>query len=98
MIRADKNASPPGSVGGHLIVGVGRSSRTVRHWSWAGPIFQDCPGASAAVQWLGYSIGNSRGSMALIVDRLLFGDGMRIGPAVALVPGESINAIFSVLT
>ena len=34
-------------------VGVGTSSRTVRHRSWAGPIFQSCPRASGAVQRLG---------------------------------------------
>jgi hypothetical protein len=41
-------------------VGVGTSSRTVRHRSWAGPIFQGCPRASGAVQRLGDSVGNSR--------------------------------------
>jgi len=51
---------------------VGKSSRIVRHRSWAGPIFQSCPRASGAVQRLGYSVGYSRGRTALILDRLLF--------------------------
>jgi len=42
---------------------VGKSSRTVCHRSWAGPVFQSCPRASGAVQRLGYS----RGGTALIL-------------------------------
>jgi len=53
-------------------VGVGKSSQTVHHQSWAGPIFQSCPRASGAVQRLGYKLGYSRGAAALIPDRLLF--------------------------
>jgi hypothetical protein len=53
-------------------VGVGKSSRTVCHQSWAGSIFQGCPCTSGAVQWLGYSVGYSRGGSPLILDRLLF--------------------------
>ena len=54
-------------------VGVGKSSRTVRHRSWAaGPTFQSCPRASGAVQRLGYSLGYSSDGTALILDRLLF--------------------------
>jgi len=45
---------------------------TVRHRSWAGPIFQSCPRASGVVQRLGYSLGYSRGGTVLILDRLLF--------------------------
>lgn len=53
-------------------VGVGKSSRAVRHRSWAGPVFQSCPRASGAVRRLGYSLGYSRGGAALILGRPLF--------------------------
>ena len=56
----------------HRSVGVGKSSKTVRHRSWAGPTFQSCPRASGAVQRLGYSLGYSSDGTALILDRLLF--------------------------
>ena len=40
-------------------VGVGTSSRTVRHRSWSGPTFQSCPPGSGAVQRLGYTHGGT---------------------------------------
>lgn len=62
---------PSGRHFGSDAVGVGTSPRTVRHRSWAGPIFQGCPPASGAVRRLGNSVGNDRGGTALISDRLL---------------------------
>lgn len=67
MARSEGLKSQP-----HRSVGVGTSSRTVRQWSSAGPIFQSCPPASGVVQRLGYSLGYSRGGTGLILDRLLF--------------------------
>jgi uncharacterized protein with GYD domain len=66
----------PGALGGtrtpnHRSVGIGASSRTVHCGPCAGPTFQSRPRASAAVQWLGNSLGYSRDGMALILDRLL---------------------------
>ncbi len=65
--RAPFDALPAGWAPSICSVGVGKSSRTVRHQSWAGSIFQSCPCASGAVQRLGYS----RDGTPLILDRLL---------------------------
>jgi hypothetical protein len=64
---------------GEKISGVGNSSRTVRHRSQAGPIFQGCPRASGVVQRLGYSLGYSRGGTMMILDRLLMSGMCQVG-------------------
>ncbi len=62
---------------------MGTSSRTVRHRSWAGSIFQSCPCASAAVQRLGYSRGGT--PPILLLSPLLSAVGP--GPHLRGLPG-----------
>jgi hypothetical protein len=74
-------ASELGALGGTrtpnlLIRKSGQAVQNRPSRSWAGPIFQSCPPASAAVRRLGNSVGNSRGGTALIRDRLLFRPGI----------------------
>src|SRR5260370_31462172 len=68
---------------------MGTSSKTVRHQSWAGSIFQSCPCASAAVQRLGYSVGYSRGGTPpiLLLSPLLSAVGP--GPHLRGLPGAA---------
>ncbi len=53
-------------IGRVLAIPVGTSSRTVRRWPCAGPMFQDRPRLSVVIWWFGSSIGNSQRSAVAV--------------------------------